>query len=125
MLSEYGAVLALLLAGIAFGVVPLVASRILSPRTRGMYRETAYESGMVPVGDAWVKFGIAFYLFALIFVAFDVDVVFLFPVVVAYNDGGFAELYGRWRDFVEILIFVGILSLAIVYAYRKGVFRWE
>jgi NADH-quinone oxidoreductase subunit A len=75
---------------------------------------------MEPIGSAWIRFGIIYYLYALIFLAFDVDVLFLFPVAVAYNSPEFA-----WRDFVEVFIFVGILSLAIVYAWVKGVFKWE
>ena len=72
-----------------------------------------------------MKFGIAFYLYALIFVAFDVDVVFLFPVAMVYDDPAFGAEFGKWRDFTEITLFIGILSLAIVYAYRKGVFKWQ
>ena len=125
MLSQYGTILGLLLIGVAFGLAPLLINRLISPRTDGHHRNEAYESGMLPVGGAWVKFGIAYYLFALIFVAFDVDVVFLLPVLLVYNDPAFAATAGPWRDFVEILIFIGILSLAIVYAYRKGVFRWQ
>ena len=125
MLSQYGIVLGLLLVGVLFGAAPLIINYIISPRTKGRYRDEVYESGMLPVGSAWVKFGIAYYLFALIFVAFDVDVVFLFPVALIYDDPALAEAAGHWRDFTEVSIFVGILSLAILYAYRKGVFRWQ
>jgi NAD(P)H-quinone oxidoreductase subunit 3 len=125
MLSQYGIVLGLLLIGVLFGAAPLIINFIISPRTKGRYRDEIYESGMLPVGPAWVKFGIAYYLFALIFVAFDVDVVFLFPIALIYDDPALAEAAGYWRDFTEVSIFVGILSLAIVYAYRKGVFRWQ
>ncbi len=123
MLSQYGIVLGLLLVGVLFGAAPLIINSLISPRTDGHYRNEIYESGMLPVGSAWVKFGLAYYLFALIFVAFDVDVIFLFPVALVYDQLP-AEL-GRWRDFTEISIFVSILSLAIIYAYRKGVFRWQ
>jgi NADH-quinone oxidoreductase subunit A len=75
---------------------------------------------MDPIGPAWIRFGVVYYLYALMFLAFDVDVLFLFPVAVAYNSPEFIV-----RDFVEIFIFVGILSLAIVYAWVKGVFKWE
>jgi len=75
---------------------------------------------MDPIGSAWIRFGIVYYLYALIFLAFDVDILFLFPVAVAYNSPELAA-----RDFVEIVLFVGILSLAIVYAWVKGVFKWE
>ncbi|MBJ95287.1 MAG: NADH-quinone oxidoreductase subunit A [Rickettsiales bacterium] len=125
MLSQYGTVLCLLLVGVLFGAAPLIINFLISPRSSGRYRDQIYESGMLPVGSAWVKFGIAYYLFALIFVAFDVDVVFLFPVALIYDDPQLAASAGKWRDFTEIGIFVGILSLAIVYAYRKGVFRWQ
>ncbi len=124
MLAQYGYILALLLVGVVFGAAPLLINQLLGPKTDGQYRGESYESGMLPVGSAWVKFGLAYYLFALIFVAFDVDVVFLFPVAVVYGDPELAKLAGHWRDFTEVGIFIGILSLAIVYAYRKGVFRW-
>lgn len=75
---------------------------------------------MDPIGDSWIRYGVVFYLYALIFLAFDVDVLFLFPVALAYNDPMFVI-----RDFVEIILFVGILSLAVVYAWIKGVFKWE
>ncbi len=124
MLEQYGTILALLLLGVVFGAAPLLINKILGPSTKGRYRGESYESGMLPVGSAWMKFGLAYYLFALIFVAFDVDVVFLFPVAVVYGDPELAKLAGHWRDFTEVAIFIGILSLAIVYAYRKGVFKW-
>jgi NADH-quinone oxidoreductase subunit A len=82
----------------------------------------AIECGMDPIGDSWIRYGVVFYLYALIFLAFDVDVLFLFPVAIAYNDAIFASSI---RDFVEIVMFVGILSLAVVYAWIKGVFKWE
>jgi len=71
------------------------------------------------VGSAWIQFGVAYYLFALIFLAFDVDVLYLFPVLMAYGKEYVI------RDFIEVGIFAGILSLAIVYAWRKGVFDWR
>ena len=77
---------------------------------------------MDPIGDSWIRYGVVFYLYALIFLAFDVDVLFLFPVAIAYNDAIFASSI---RDFIEIVLFVGILSLAVVYAWIKGVFKWE
>ena len=113
-----------LLGALAFGIGPIIIVRLLSPTSHT--RQTAgrsgqlIECGMEPIGTAWIRFGIVYYLYALIFLAFDVDVVFLFPVAVAYNSPEFGV-----RDFFEILLFVGILSLAIVYAWVKGVFKWE
>jgi NADH-quinone oxidoreductase subunit A len=81
---------------------------------------------MEPIGDAWIRFGIVYYLYALMFVAFAVDILFLFPVALVYNRAGQAGFnIGDLRAFLEILIFVGILSLIIIYAWKKGVFKWE
>jgi NADH-quinone oxidoreductase subunit A len=113
-----------LIGALLFGFGPIIIVKLLSPTagTRNIADNTGQfiECGMVPIGSAWIRFGIIYYLYALIFLAFDVDVLFLFPVAVAYNSPEFLV-----RDFVEVLIFVGILSLAIVYAWVKGVFKWE
>jgi len=113
-----------LIGALLFGFGPIIIVKLLSPssHTRNIENKTGQfiECGMVPIGSAWIRFGIIYYLYALIFLAFDVDVLFLFPVAVAYNSPEFVV-----RDFVEVYIFVGILSLAIVYAWVKGVFKWE
>ena len=113
-----------LIGALLFGFGPIIIVKLLSPssHTRSVADKTGQfvECGMEPIGSAWIRFGIVYYLYALIFLAFDVDVLFLFPVAVAYNSPQVAAL-----DFVEVLIFVAILSLAIVYAWVKGVFKWE
>ncbi len=109
---------------LAFGFGPIIVVKLFSPssHTRNISGKTGQfiECGMEPIGSAWIRFGIVYYLYALIFLAFDVDVLFLFPVAVAYNSPEFII-----RDFVEVLIFVSILSLAVIYAWVKGVFKWE
>jgi NADH-quinone oxidoreductase subunit A len=115
-------VAAFFLGGLLMAVGPFIIAHIFAPRgTRNISNKTLQfiECGVEPIGGAWVRFGIVYYLYALIFLAFDVDILFLFPVALAY-DSGFVI-----RDFVEILIFVSILSLALVYAWKKGVFKWE
>ena len=115
-------VAAFFLGGLLMAVGPFIIAHIFAPRnTRNISNKTRQfiECGVEPIGDAWIRFGIVYYLYALIFLAFDVDILFLFPVALAY-DKGFVI-----RDFVEIVIFVGILSLALVYAWKKGVFKWE
>ena len=115
-------VAAFFLGGLLMAVGPFIIAHIFAPRsTRNILNKTqqAIECGVEPIGPAWIRFGIVYYLYALIFLAFDVDILFLFPVALVY-DSGFVI-----RDFVEILIFVGILSLALVYAWKKGVFKWE
>jgi NADH-quinone oxidoreductase subunit A len=113
-----------LIGALLFGFGPIIIVKLISPssHTRNIADKTGQfiECGIDPIGSAWIRFGIVYYLYALIFLAFDVDVLFLFPVAVAYNNPEFVV-----RDLVEVLIFVGILSLAIVYAWVKGVFNWE
>lgn len=115
-------VAAFFLGGLGFALGPLILANIMAPRgTRNISNKSKQyiECGMEPIGGAWIRFGAVYYLYALMFLAFDVDVLFLFPVAVAYNRG-FTPY-----DFLEILLFVGILSLAIIYAWRKGVFEWN
>jgi NADH-quinone oxidoreductase subunit A len=116
-------VVAFFLGGLLMAVGPFIIAHLFSPRgTRNVSNKTqqAVECGVEPIGGAWIRFGIVYYLYALMFLAFDVDVLFLFPVALVYDTNGFVI-----RDFVEILIFVGVLSLALVYAWKKGVFEWE
>jgi NADH-quinone oxidoreductase subunit A len=111
------------LLGLAFGFGPLLIVYLFSPRgTRNIVNKTKIpiECGMLTIGPAWIRYGIVYYLYALMFLAFDVDVLFLFPVAAVYN-----EFPLGLRAFVEIFLFVVILSLAIVYAWNKGVFKWE
>ena len=117
LLVDYLFVLVFLLAGLAFAVVPILLAFLITPRGVGARKLITYESGIIPLGQAWIQFGVTYYLFALIFLAFDVDVLYLFPALTAY--GSFV-----WRDLVAIVLFVAIIALAIVYAWRQGVFEW-
>jgi NADH-quinone oxidoreductase subunit A len=118
-LVDYMYVLVFLTVGIACALGVLVIARLLAPRGRLSKTLETYECGMDIYESAWnVRFDIAYYLYALIFLAFDVDVLFLFPAATAFDKLSAA------RGISEIFIFVGILSLAIVYAWVKGVFTW-
>ena len=112
------------LGGLIFALGPIVLVLFISERkTRNYANKTGQyiECGMEPIGDAWIRYSAAYYLYALVFVAFAVDVLYLIPVALVYNRvKGFVI-----RDFVEMLIFVGILSLVIVYAWKKGIFEWK
>lgn len=115
-------VAAFFLGGLGFAVGPFIIALLLAPRsTRNTQEKTAQliECGMEPIGDAWIRFGVVYYLYALMFLAFAVDILYLFPVALVYN-----RVFAI-RDFIEIVIFVGILALAVVYAWNKGVFTWE
>jgi len=123
LLSDLIYLFAFCLAGLVFALGPFVVVHLLAARgTRQTLNKTdqAIECGMDPIGEAWIRYSAVYYLYALVFVAFAVDVLFLVPVAVAYNDPQFVI-----RDFVEMVLFVGILSLVIVYAWKKGVFTWN
>jgi NADH:ubiquinone oxidoreductase subunit 3 (subunit A) len=112
------------LAGLVFALGPIVLVHLISARrTRNYANKTKQyiECGMDPIGDAWIRYSAVYYLYALVFVAFAVDVLYLVPVALVYNR--IKELGNR--DFFEMLIFVGILSLVIVYAWKKGIFEWK
>ncbi len=117
-------ILAFCLGGLVFAFGPIVVVLLLSARKTRNYAnktEQYVECGMEPIGDAWIRYSAVYYLYALVFVAFAVDVLYLVPVALVYNR--VKEFV--YRDFVELLLFVGILSLVIVYAWKKGVFEWK
>jgi len=112
------------LAGLMFALGPIVVARLLASRgTRNVAEKTVQyiECGMEPIGDAWIRYSAVYYLYALVFVAFAVDVLFLIPVALVYNRVKEFVI----RDFVELVLFVGILSLVIIYAWKKGIFEWK
>ncbi len=95
----------------------LSLSRIVRPRNPNREKLEAYESGVDPVGTVWAQSQIRYYLFALLFVMFDVEAVFLFPWALRLEEFGTFGL-------IEMGVFVGILLLGLLYAWRKGVLRW-
>lgn len=118
-------IFAFCLAGLGFALGPFVVVHLLSARKTRQYAQKtdqAIECGMEPIGDAWIRYSAVYYLYALVFVAFAVDVLFLIPVALVYRER-VREFFAR--DFSELLLFVGILSLVIVYAWKKGIFEWK
>jgi NADH-quinone oxidoreductase subunit A len=118
-LSDFAPVLVFALVAIAFTVAPLVIAHLIAPRSRGAKTHHTYECGIEPFGSAWVRYSAHYYIYALIFIAFDVDILYLFPAALAYTRGG------NIHEFYSLLVFVAILSLAIIYAWGKGVFTWK
>jgi len=112
------AIIVFLAAGTLLGAVPLITASLLAPRSKAPDLGLPYECGIAPHGPARVRFGINYYFYALIFLAFDVDVLYLFPVAAWYPGSP------GWAVFWELMLFVGILALAVVYFWRKGVFVW-
>ena len=127
----------LIYAGVMVGFVltNLFVIHVVGPRNRTAVKQMPYESGMDPVGDARQPFDVKFYLVAILFLVFDVELLFLYPwSVAAYlNDGagvGVADGVGVPREirdtvFGVMLVFMGTLAIAYIYAWRKGVFKWR
>ena len=118
MLTEFGQILAFILLAVIFVFIGILVARIVSPRNPTKEKRTTYECGEDTVGPSWIKFNIRFYVIALIFVVFDVEVVFLFPWAVVFRQLG---LFGL----IEMLIFILILLVGYVYAWKKGALEWE
>lgn len=118
---DYLYVMFFVLGGFVFAFLPFVIAWLIRPKCVETTRShQTYECGIEPFNQMWdYRFGISYYLYALIFLAFDVDVLYLFPVATVFH-----KVSGV-RGVVEFFIFIGILSLAVVYAWAKGVFTWE
>lgn len=112
-------ILLFIVLGLALPMATLaMIGPILRPKHPTKEKLTTYESGLDPVGDARVRYNVRYYLFALMFLAFDVETVFLYPWAVEYHNLG---LYG----FTEMLIFLVLLAIGLVYAWRKKVLEWK
>ncbi len=116
-LAAYSSVLAFLLVGIAFLAINLVLWWFIRPSRFSEEKLTTYECGENPTGSAWIQFNIRFYVFALIFIVFDVEAVFLLPWAVVFRELGLLA-------FVEGLVFIAILVVALAYVWRKGDLEW-
>lgn len=117
MLTSYSSVLAFIVVAVGFLVVNLIAWKVLRPSRFSEEKLTTYECGENPTGSAWVQFNIRFYVFALIFIIFDVEAVFLLPWAVVFRELGMLA-------FVEGLVFIAILAVALAYVWRKGDLEW-
>ena len=114
---SYFTVFFFFVAAVAFVTGLLTLSRLISPRKPTVEKLRTYESGEEPVGQAWGRYPTHFYVFALLFVVFDVEVIFLFPWAVLFRSLG-------WYGLVEMAIFIGILASGLFYAWRKAALRW-
>jgi NADH-quinone oxidoreductase subunit A len=118
MLTEFGKVFIFLIIGALFVAAGMFVSWVLRPRRPYPGKNAPYECGEDPVGDAWVRFNVRFYVIALIFLIFDVEVVVLFPWALVYRNLG---LFG----FLEMAVFLGILIVGFVYVWVKGDLDWD
>lgn len=126
IMPSYTAVL--LYAGVLAGfvVTTLILAHLIGPRKKTAVKQMPYESGMDPVGDARQPFDVKFYLVAILFLVFDVELLFLYPwAVSAYLDDGGVPPDLRRSVFGVMMVFMATLAIAYIYAWRKGVFRWR
>jgi NADH-quinone oxidoreductase subunit A len=124
--SSWAPVVLLVVIGIGFAFATIALSLWIGPRRTGPGKETTYESGMVPIGDARKRFNVRFYVVAMVFLVFDVEIVFFYPWATIFAkhvhddspENGLILL-------LEMITFVVILLVAYFYAWGKGVFRWD
>ena len=118
-LNQFSSVLLFAVVAVLFTLIPIFIAYILAPRTKGVKTLATYECGIEPYGSAWIRYSITYYIYALIFIAFDVDILYLFPVALSYTRGEAIS------EFYALVVFVLILALAVIYAWGKGVFVWK
>lgn len=117
MLQDFTFVGLMSVIALIFPIIPLVLVRLVAPRKPNAVKNDTYECGLETIGTSWIQFRVQYYLYALVFVIFDVETVFLFPWAVSYGVLG-------WFALVEMFIFVAILILGLAYAWRKGALEW-
>jgi NADH-quinone oxidoreductase subunit A len=118
MLENYLPILLFILVGLAFGIVPIMAGRLLAPNKPDSQKLSPYECGFEAFEDARMKFDVRYYLVAILFILFDLEIAFLFPWAVVLEEIG---MFG----FVAMLIFLGILVVGFIYEWMKGALEWE
>jgi NADH-quinone oxidoreductase subunit A len=118
MYFDFTTAFVFLVVGVAFIGVALALSRLLQPRHPTAVKLSTYECGELPIGQSWIQFNNRFYVIALVFLIFDVEIAFLFPWAVVFKDLGLFA-------FVEALIFIGILLVGLAYVWRKGDLEWD
>jgi NADH-quinone oxidoreductase subunit A len=115
--QSYGILVALLVAGVGLVSVAFLTRRLVAPVRQTPGKMATYECGIDPVGEGWSQTQIRYYIYAFLFVIFDVESVFLFPWATVFERLGYQAV-------VEMAIFVFILALGLLYAYRKKVLQW-
>jgi NADH-quinone oxidoreductase subunit A len=115
--GSYGVVLAVLIAGAGLVAVAFGAARLIAPHRPSPSKLTTYECGIDPVGEGWSQSQVRYYIYGFLFVIFDVESVFLFPWARVFVSLGYTAV-------VEMAIFIAILALGLLYAWRKGVLEW-
>lgn len=127
MIEQFAYVAAFLGAGILFLGLILFTAKLLRPSRPNVEKLSTYESGEAPVGNANIRFNPRFYVIALLFVLFEVELIFLFPWAVVFGNKSIAAAAPAWSSYalIEMFIFVGILVLGLAFAWVKGYLDWD
>ncbi|BCA55393.1 NADH-quinone oxidoreductase, membrane subunit A [Nitrospira sp. KM1] len=120
-LTKYFPILLFIFIALGFGVVTLLISYLVQPKYPEPEKLSAYECGSEPFSDARMPFPVRYYIFAMLFVIFDIEVIFLYPWAVVFTDINKVSVIGL----VEMLIFIALFLVAYVYAWRKGALEWD
>jgi NADH-quinone oxidoreductase subunit A len=118
MLAEYFPILLFILVGLAVGIAPMILGRLIGPHRPDPEKLSPYECGFEAFEDARMKFDVRYYLVAILFILFDLEIAFLFPWAVALKDIGLA-------GFLSMMLFLAILVVGFVYEWMKGALEWE
>jgi len=118
MIADYAYIGLLLVFGIGFVSAAFIISWLLRPRRPSLVKNSTYECGEVVKGSPWIQFNVRYYLIALIFVIFDVEILFLVPWVMIFRELGLAA-------YIEMMIFIALLVFGLIYAWKKGVLEWQ
>lgn len=123
--EQYGTFAVVALVGVGFYALVMLVNRVLRPRLPHSGKLTTYECGVDAVGTGWSQMNIRYYVFAFLFVIFDVESIFIFPWAIILGGLGEGDVVTPSFALVEMLIFIGILAVGLLYAWRKKVLVWE
>jgi NADH-quinone oxidoreductase subunit A len=126
-ISEFGTVLLFIVGSTVFLLITFLISRLLRPQRPNEQKLAAYESGEQAISSAWPQFNIRFYVVAIMFLLFEIELVFLFPWATVFSDAGLQEVTSNqwgWFTLVEVAVFVIILALGLGYAWANGYLEW-
>ena len=107
-----------LLGALVVPLLPIILARFIAPKKSGPIKKETYECGMQAQGEVWIQFRIQYYLFAILFVIFDVEALFLFPWAIIFKRAGIEGL-------LAMGLFLGVLAIGLIYAWQEGVLEWE
>lgn len=125
-LSEYGKILSLAIVGLILVCGTIFTAKLISPKKPNPIKQSTYECGEEALGTSWVQFNPRFYVVALVFLLFDVELIFIFPWATVFGNAEFIAWDGRWGWFtlIEMAIFIGILVVGLVYVWKNGDLNW-